>query len=412
MKEKNICRCCRGKKLLTYLNLGSQPLANSYHKGEKLPNYPLKVNLCLSCYHSQLSVVVNKDAMFRNYLYVSGTTKTFRDHTKKLAEDAVGRFDKKKLAVLDIACNDGTQLEFFRDLGCVVMGVDPAENLRKITKEKKIDVVVNYWTEKVAGAMGQKFDIITGTNVFAHVDNLDQFLNASKISLKKDGLLILEFPYADKMIEHNEFDTVYHEHLSYFLVNSFATLAKRIGFQIVDVLQTSIHGGSIRFFLKARVGQHCERVKKLIKEEERKGLLSVDSYRQFSQRVKKNKNNLKILIDNLRREKKMVVGYGASAKGNTMLNYFKLKLNYIVDDNELKWGYKTPGRNIPIVSPSAIADTKDDLHVVVLSWNFYNEIVRKVLTLKKKNIKVNFLLYVPDVKSIPDIRAGKISVSA
>ncbi|MDO8270204.1 MAG: class I SAM-dependent methyltransferase [Candidatus Levybacteria bacterium] len=412
MKEKNICRCCKGKELLTYLNLGNQPLANSYHKGKKLPVYPLVVNLCTQCFHSQLSVVVNKERMFKNYLYVSGTTDTFRNHTKKLAEDAIKRFDKKNLSVLDIACNDGTQLEYFRDFGCDVMGVDPAENLRSITKEKNINVVVDYWTEKVADLIGKKFEIITGTNVFAHVNDLDQFLNASRIALKKNGLLILEFPYADKMIEHNEFDTVYHEHLSYFLVNSFATLAKRKGFQIVDVLQTSIHGGSIRFFLKAGDDQHCDKVKKLIKEEEMKGLLSVGSYKQFSQRVKKNKKNMIILIENLKKKNKTVVGYGASAKGNTMLNYFKLKLDYIVDDNELKWGYKTPGRNIPIVSPSAIAEAKDELHVVVLSWNFYNEIVRKVLTLKKKNVKVNFLLYVPDVKSIPGIKAGKISVSA
>src|SRR5689334_17604847 len=163
MEKITTCRCCKQKKLVKYLPLGNQPLANSYHKkGEKLKTYPLTVMVCANCFHSQLSVVVNPEDMFKNYLYVSGTTQTFRDHTKKLAGDAVKRFSKKHLAVLDIACNDGTQLEHFRNFGCDVYGVDPAENLRILTKRKKIPVVVDYWSQKVAKKMQKKFDIITG----------------------------------------------------------------------------------------------------------------------------------------------------------------------------------------------------------------------------------------------------------
>lgn len=412
MKEKEFCRCCKKKKLIKYLNLGVQPLANSYHKGEKLDRFPLHVNVCSNCFHSQLSVVVDKDSMFRNYLYVSGTTETFRKHTKALAKDAVGRFKKSKLNVLDIACNDGTQLEYFRELGCYVMGVDPAENLRSITQEKKIEVIVDYWTEKVAKNMGKKFDIMTGTNVFAHVDNLDQFLNAAKIALKKDGLLILEFPYADKMVEHNEFDTVYHEHLSYFLVNSFSTLATRMGFRIVDILQTQIHGGSIRFFLKNEDGQHCEKVHQLIQNEEKKGLLSVSTYKEFSKRVKKNKKDMNEIVGKLRGKCKKIIGYGASAKGNTMLNYFRLKLEYIVDDNNLKWGYQTPGQNIPIKDPNVISNEKGEIYVVVLSWNFFNEIAKKILKLKNSQSKITFILYVPDVQLIPEVKLQKNLISA
>src|SRR5258705_9897564 len=244
-KKKTYCRCCKQKNLLLYLNLGKQPLANSYHKGEKLPNIPLEVMLCKNCFHNQLSVVVDPDSMFRNYLYVSGTTDTFKNHTKQLAKDAVARIKSKKIHVLDIACNDGTQLEYFREFKCDVMGVDPAENLRPITEKKKIPVIVDYWTKKVANTLSKQFDIITGTNVFAHVDDLDEFLLASKIALKEKGLLILEFPYADNMVTHNEFDTVYHEHLSYFLVNSFKILVERLGFHILDIRRTPIHGGSI-----------------------------------------------------------------------------------------------------------------------------------------------------------------------
>lgn len=397
VKIKNSCRCCKSKKLIKYLNLGLQPLANSYHKNEKLPRYELAVNLCTNCFNSQLSVVVDPDSMFKNYLYVSGTTKTFRDHTKKLAANAVRRFSRKNLTVLDIACNDGTQLEHFRQLGCRVVGVDPAENLRIITKRKNIPVEVDYWRPKLAEKYKDSIDIMTGTNVFAHVNDLDEFLTACKIALKEDGVLILEFPYADKMIEYNEFDTVYHEHLSYFLVNSFNTLVRRLGFYIDDVLQTKIHGGSIRFFIKKGGIQNTTKVDRLIREEKAKGLLDVVTYKKFSARVKKNKKDMKELMLKLSKNNCKVIGYGASAKGNTMLNYFKIKPDYIVDDNKLKWGYKTPGMNIPIVSPSEIAKEKGQLYIIVLSWNFFNEIAKKVQKIALNNDSIKLITYVPNI---------------
>jgi SAM-dependent methyltransferase len=381
--------------------LGKQPLANSYHKGEKLPTYPLEVMVCKNCFHSQLSKVINPDSMFRNYLYVSGTTKTFRDHCLQLAKDAVKRFPKRNLSVLDIACNDGTQLAYFRDLGCSVFGVDPAENLRKITLEKKIPVDVAYWTKKVAHKINKKFDIITGTNVFAHVNDLDEFLDGVKIALAPNGVFIVEFPYANKMIENNEFDTVYHEHLSYFLVNSFKTLMDRKGLYIDDIIQTSIHGGSIRFFVKIGSKQHCKKTFLLIEDEKNKGLFAIKTYQHFLSQVKKNKMNLKKLLNTLRKSNHTVIGYGASAKGNTMLNYFKIKLDYIVDDNPLKWGYKTPGRDIPIENPEKIKLEKDGLQVLVLSWNFCNEIIKNVMSLRGKNRHDNYITYIPTIKSAP-----------
>jgi SAM-dependent methyltransferase len=396
-KMKNYCRCCKKRDLLQYLNLGKQPLANSYHKDEKLPTIPLEVVVCKNCFHNQLSVVVNPDDMFRNYLYVSGTTTTFKNHTKALAEDAVSRFKNKRLHVLDIACNDGTQLEYFRALGCDVMGVDPAENLSQITKNKKISVLVEYWSQKIAESMDKKFDIITGTNVFAHVDDLDDFLQAAKIVLKDDGFLILEFPYVDNMISHNEFDTVYHEHLSYFLVNSFKHLVERIGFSIADVKRTPIHGGSIRFFLQKGSKPHSEKARLLIKKEKDNGLLTIKTYKEFAIRVKKNKKDMRELIAKLQHQKKKVIGYAASAKGNTMLNYFKINLDYIIDDNDLKWESKTPGRNIPIKNPKIIESEKGKLYVVILAWNFYNEIAKRISTIRGH--KNDFaILYVPEIE--------------
>ena len=387
--------------MFRYLDLGLQPLANSYHKkNEQVPYFPLEVMFCNECYHSQLSIVVQPDLLFKNYLYVSGTTQTFHDHCKTLAEDAVARIAHEKLNVLDIACNDGTQLAYFQKLGCTVQGVDPAENLREITEKKQIPVSVAYWDSKLARTFKEKFHIITGTNVFAHVHDVDEFLDACKLVLEPDGLLILEFPYAVTMIKHNEFDTVYHEHLSYFLVHSFATLATRLQFTIVDVLQTPIHGGSIRFFLKKGEGEHSPKIAKLIEKEKKQGLYDKKTYTDFSLRVKKNKQDMQLLLEKLKQQKSKIIGYGASAKGNTMLNYFKIDLDYIIDDNELKWQYETPGRNIPIKSPKVLKEEKHTLSVVILSWNFYKEIVRKIIAIRGEKMHDIGIIYVPRVLSM------------
>lgn len=412
-KKITRCRCCKAKQVKEYINLGKQPLANSYHSGEVLPRYPLAVMLCTNCFHSQLSVVVNPDAMFKNYLYVSGTTKTFRNHCKALASDAVNRFRKKNLSVCDIACNDGTQLEYFRNLGCTIMGVDPAENLRPITKEKKIPVVVEYWVPKVAEKYIKQFDIITGTNVFAHVNDLDEFLKACRIALKDEGIFILEFPYCRNLILHNEFDTIYHEHLSYFLVHSFKSLVDRLGFVIVDVLQTPIHGGSIRFFLKKNDKQrdHAEIVYKLIAREKKERLLNKKTYKKFAYHVKKNKEDMKTLLKKLSSKKRKVIAYGASAKGNTMLNYFKIKPQYIIDDNPLKQNLFSPGMNVPIKPANVLKIEKGNLEIVISAWNFYNEILKRITDIRGEK-EDGSIVYVPKVKRILIKKKRKIQLSA
>lgn len=378
------------------MNLGLQPLANSYHKNERLSKYPLEVMLCKKCFHSQLSVVVNPDKMFKNYLYVSGTTTTFQQHCISIAKDAVSRFDRKKLTVLDIACNDGTLLEIFRSLGCEIIGIDPANNLRIITLKKGIPVYVDYWNKKLAMSMKSKISIITATNVFAHVDDAFEFLESCYLALDKNGIAIIEFPYAERMIENNEFDTVYHEHLSYFLVSSFKKLTDRLGFVISDVIQTPIHGGSIRFILKKTAGNLSAKVRSLIMYEKARGLHNVEKYNEFRKQIYINKEEFKTLTNEIRNNDGKLIGYGASAKGNTMLNYFKVKLDYIVDDNPFKWGYYTPGMNIPIKSPKEIKNESSTLYIAVLSWNFQKEIIRKVRSIRGRNIVDKFLFYVPN----------------
>ncbi len=394
------CRCCGGENLFEYLDLGNQPLANGYHKGEKAQRlFPLKVNLCEACFHSQLSVVVEPPVMFKNYLYVSGTTHTFRKHCAELAFDAVDKFMKwqslkpvvTEPRVLDIACNDGTLLECFRDQGCKVQGVDPAENLRKLTEEKNIPVTVGYWGDV---ELKEKFHIITATNVFAHVDDIGNFLDEClKVLVHKDGFIVIEFPYCDNMIANCEFDTIYHEHLSYFLVHSMMQVVGRKGLIIKDVFRTPIHGGSVRFFLQSGK-EHCREAGALMRREAANMLMHKNTYEKFGEKVDENKREMNHIISVLKSYGKKVIGYGASAKGNTMLNYFELDLDYIVDDNEMKWGYLTPGRNIPIKSTQAIAE-EDELYIVILAWNFYDEIVEKIENIAGKNH--HYIRYVPEV---------------
>lgn len=404
--ERRTCRCCGASDLVEYLDLGRQPLANSYVKDAAIPcpTVPLRVNLCPNCFHSQLSAVVDPSTMFGHYLYVSGTTETFRRHTRLLAEEAVavmkeraGRPVSSQTIVLDVACNDGTLLGHFRDLGCAVRGIDPATNLREHTQAKGIDVDVAFFGRDAGASYanaGRHFDIITAQNVFAHVDDAEGFLAGVKAALKPGGFAAIEFPYGRDMIAHNEFDTIYHEHLSYFLVNSFARLAQRAGFGIFKITQTPIHGGSIRLYLAAGA-EHVSLVQQMIRAEKENGLLQAETYRAFASRVASNRQDMRAQLERLRASGRPVIGYGASAKGNTMLNYFAVDLEYTVDDNPMKWGFLTPGRHVAIADPRRIA-AENHPAIVVLAWNFFEEIKRRVAAITNQGR--SFVLYVPDVR--------------
>lgn len=394
-REIKNCRCCGAADLLPYLDLGSQPPANSYHRGEKLPSYPLELAVCMRCFHSQLTVVVDPRLLFTHYLYVSGTTDTLRGHFQRLAKDVLSRIDRQRPRVLDIACNDGTLLECFREAGATVAGVDPAINLREVTSEKGIDVTPEFWSEEIAAAM-DPVDVICGTNVFAHVDDVRGFLLACRKCLRRGGLIALEFPYCRRMILSTEFDTIYHEHLSYFLIGPAAGLARRLGFQVEDLSFWPIHGGSVRLILRDSQGDVGASVRTALSQEAEDGFNAAAPYQAFAKRVEATRGRLLALLDELGRGQRRLIGYGASAKGNTMLNYCRPDLPYIVDDNPLKWGLLTPGRNIPIKPPEALCDEKDALHLLLLAWNFSDEIVRRVKKLRPRGGDYA-VRYIPEV---------------
>src|SRR6266849_294584 len=284
-KRVTSCRCCGSNAFRSVLNLGQQPLANGYtREPEKLPSFPLELLVCQLCFHNQLSVVVNPDLMFRDYLYVSGTSRTLRAHFTELAGEVVVMVRPRPRRVLDLACNDGTLLEAFREAGCTVCGVDPAHNLTSISRDKGIEVVEGYWPT-VRAQVNRPFDVITATNVLAHVENPRAFLEAALDSLTPQGILVLEFPYCREIILGREWDTIYHEHLSYFLVNPFLSLLKGLGAVLIRARLVPIHGGSLRLAIQKGTQPHCLEIMALAEAERKDGLQNLAIYEAFAQQV-------------------------------------------------------------------------------------------------------------------------------
>lgn len=390
----NRCRCCLSTNLQPYFDMGSMPLANSLRTDtDPSELYPLKVNVCLDCFHSQLSIVVNPDVLFSDYPYISGVSQTFKEHCRGLVLDSMVRI-KKKVRVLDIAANDGTLLEIFAKHGCEVLGVDPAKNLKPLADAKGVPMIWDYWSESLGTKVG-KFDIITATNVLAHVNDVDDFLAGCRNALRPNGLVLVEVPYTKHLIEKCEFDTIYHEHLSYFLVSSFRALVNRNGFYIHDIVPVDIHGGSLRFYIKLQPGEEPACLAWFIEHEKRAGLHSDKKYMQFTERVHANRDALRSLIQDRRLRDEKVIGFGASAKGNTCLNYFNIDLDYIVDDTPTKQNKYAAGKNVIILPPEVIRDESEPLNIVVLAWNFYDEVKRRIAKLRPGQTDL-IIRYVPE----------------
>lgn len=376
------CRCCGSGHLEMVLDLGRQPLANEYLvRPARQHTYPLQLMVCRQCYHNQLSVVVDPDKMFRNYLYVSGTSRTFHSHFAEFAKDTLSALGPGRKRVLDIACNDGTLLTKYQDLGCSVRGVDPAANLVKLVRDQGIGVVEGYWPDASKDVVG-RFDIVTACNVLAHVAEPARFLSAMLSALSPDGVAVVEFPYAREMVLRNEWDTIYHEHLSYFLVSPFLKLAERVGASVVRAKTTPVHGGSVRLTLRRTGEVHCAEANLLATTEQVAGLHDLETYIKFAKQVSKTCRELVEGVGAKLDAGYQVVGYGASAKGNTLLNHCPLALTYIVDDNPLKHGHFTPGRHLPIRPVSVLSGERQDLAIVMLAWNFADEIKANVRRLR------------------------------
>ena len=399
-KEKKECICCGSEELELVLDLNDQPLANSYHDNtESQSVFPLKLNVCTRCYHLQLSHIVDPDLMFKDYLYVSGTSQTLRDYFSWFANFAVEtyiqthRFGFKPRNVLDIACNDGSQLDSFENLGLNTFGVDPAENLHEISS-KRHSVVCDYFDSSTVDG---KYDIITAQNVFAHNENGFQFLKDCKQIMEEESLLFIQVSQAD-MVKENQFDTIYHEHLSFFCIKSFKALVDRSGLNLVDVIKTPVHGNSFVFTVSKR-NINRSKIENSLFIEQSEGLHSLETYHNYAEKCKNITKEFVSTVQSFRSDGYKIIGYGAAAKGITFLNFAGTDLDYIVDDNSMKHNLYTPGRNIVIKHPDAILEEAEDskLLFVPLAWNFFKEIKNKILSRRNKESD-KFLTYFPEVK--------------
>ncbi|MDP4099356.1 methyltransferase domain-containing protein [Paenibacillus sp. P96] len=394
-KRLTRCLCCDSENLHLYANLGHQPLANSYHDGtEKQPDYPLEVNVCQDCFHSQLSIAVNPDLLFKHYLYVSGTTATLQDYFRSFVETVEQQQPKKKLRVLDIASNDGSLLEHFAKKGHEVQGVDPAENLREISADKGVPTLVGYWDLQTARRLKQKYDVIVAMNVLAHVSNPQKFLLACREVLAEGGKIYIQTSQSE-MFKRFEFDTIYHEHHSFFTTRSFRTLAKHAGLKVIHGTKVPVHGTSYLWTLGEADATPDASVREMEEEEEQAGFYTLPTYRRFGEKMKQTADRVHEAIREYADRGYKIVGYGAAAKGNTFLNFAKLDLDFIVDDNPLKNGMLTPGRNIPIRTSDALRDIEQPLFVLVLSWNFFDEIVSRIRQARSNEQDV-YMQYFPE----------------
>jgi len=406
------CRICKSKDLIDVIDLGKQPIPNGFLSGEELKlkerKYPLAVVFCSNCSLMQLKYLVNPKTMFKNYLYIPSASKTRIEYFKHMAQEVldVGKIKKNSL-VIDVGSNDGSLLLCFKNLGVKTLGIDPAENLVKVATLNGIETVLGYFDSKLATKISRKYGkakAITATNVIAHIPNLQEVIKGGEILLDDKGIFVMHFPYSLDLIKDNLFDTIYHEHLSYFSVKSLLHLAKNSSLEIFDIHKSDLDGGSLRVFWKKKSNRELKIKEKIIeeflKEEKEFGLHEIKAYKEFTSRVEKLKRNTVAQLLKLKKNKNQIVGYGAAAKANVLLNYFGIDnkiIDYIVDSTSYKQGLFAPGSHIPIYAEDKIYETNPD-YVLIFAWNFSKEIMDKNINYKKN--KGKFILVEPKFKVI------------
>lgn len=374
------CLVCNSE-VTEIIDLGDQPLANgfldrvkvdflqNYIYGEK--TFPLKVNACPKCSHLQLSHAVDLPLMYETYLYRSGTTDTYRQYMEWFAKKALSYFKDGCNNVLDIGCNDGTQLDIFKKLDVKTFGVDPAENLYEYSS-KNHTVIKDYFNEKID--FGTKFDAVVMQNSFAHQPNPQKFLQDIKKILNDDGLIFIQTSQAD-MVKNNEFDTIYHEHINFYCTQSMNTLVESVGMCVRDIIKNPIHGISYIFVISKNL-KNKDVINQYLQDE--KQINSLENYRQWANKILTVKKGYLDLLEQSKGTH--LVGYGAAAKGNTFLNFVGKPLDFIIDDNTLKQGKFTPGQHIPIKSITTLEQIPSDepITFVPLAWNFFDEIKKRI----------------------------------
>lgn len=385
------CRFCETELRHTFVDLGMSPLCESYVPVEKLNRgeafYPLHVYVCDNCFLAQLDEFVPAEEIFTEYAYFSSYSDSWVQHARRYAEMAVDRFHLgRDSLVVEVGSNDGYLLQHFVPMGVPVLGIEPAANVARAAEEKGAPTLVRFFSRALAEELavsGRQADLVVGNNVLAQVPQLNDFVAGLKLILKAAGVLTLEFPHLQRLIQEKQFDTVYHEHFSYFSLLSAQKIFAAHGLRLFHVEELPTHGGSLRIYLCNEESQEktpSAAVKRLKHSEEAFGLGRVEFYASFQEQVEEIKRKILSLLIDLLRQGKRIAGYGAPGKGNTLLNYCAIRtdfLDYTVDRNPYKQGKFLPGTRIPIFPPERIFQTRPD-YVFILPWNIKDEIMAQM----------------------------------
>jgi SAM-dependent methyltransferase len=401
------CLLCGTVQVEQFLDLGSTALANKFISREALstpePKYPLRVGFCRSCGHVQLMDLVPPQAMFDHYLYVSSASDTLKNHLWDLSDEMLKRYPLgAEDLVIDIGCNDATLLHGFKRYGVRTLGVDPAQNLAEFASGNGIERYTGLFTGATAQDIVSKWghaSLVTATNTFPHIQDLSDFIRGIQTVLKPGGAFVIEMHYLLDIVEQVAFDTIYHEHVSYWALGPMKQLFERHGMSIVDAGRLPLHHGQLRVHVQRQgEGPIHSGVAELLAAEKAAGLDRWETYLRFAERAKKIKTDLHEMLIAFAQNGRRVAGYGAPAKGNTLLGFLDIRpelLPYIVDISPLKQGLFTPGTHIPVVAPERLLADQPD-YVLLLAWNFVDEIIEQQAEYRRRGGR--FMVPVPEVR--------------